>query len=109
RARHIVSGSTTSAGAVLSPAGVVRRHRDPAEKLWKSDRAAVTPSCDHEGGGGRSRPDLGGRSDHFEKLSPECSGPSPSIRKVMWPGSFQLTRPTRTGPLSWARVSRPWP
>src|SRR6185312_9142991 len=46
---------------------------------------------------------------HFEKPSPGSSGPSPTTRNVMWPASFQLTRPTSTGPFSWTRVRMPSP
>src|SRR5207253_6552396 len=48
-------------------------------------------------------------SGHLEKLRPGAAGPSPTTRKVMWLGSFQLTRPTRIGPLSWASVRTPPP
>ena len=46
---------------------------------------------------------------YFAKLKPGSSGPSPTMRKVMWLASFQLTRPTRAGPLSWASVRMPSP
>ena len=40
---------------------------------------------------------------------PGSSGPSPTTWNVMWLASFQATRPTRAGPLSWTSVSMPSP
>ncbi len=57
----------------------------------------------------RAAGDAGCPPPHFEKLSPGSSGPSPMIRKVMWDGSFQVTRPTRAGPSARARVRMPEP